>query len=89
MFIFFIFIVFFLFLSCSNVCALEDDNSTDVLQEDVVCEPVLSEDIGGVNDTRLDTYLNSSNVVKYYHGPECYGAYLCDGEGNVLSNKNG
>ena len=48
MFIFFIFIVFFLFLSCSNVCALEDDNSTDVLQEDVVCEPVLSEDIGGV-----------------------------------------
>ena len=69
---FFIFIVFFVFFSCPNVYVLED-NSSDVLQEDIVCEPVLSEAGGGVNDTRLDTYLNSSDVVKYYHGPECYG----------------
>ena len=57
------------------------------MQEDYICEP-LCENITNINDTRINTYLNSSDVVKYYHGPERYGVYLFDDGGNALSNMN-
>ena len=84
----FIFICFLCFLSLSNVYAFEENNSTDLLQEDIICEPVLCENITNMNDTRINTYLNSSDVVKYYHDSERYGVYLFDDMGNALSNKN-
>jgi len=84
---FFIIVSIFCLLSLSNVYAFKKNNSTDLLQEDYICEP-LCENITNINDTRINTYLNSSDVVKYYHGPERYGVYLFDDGGNALSNMN-
>ena len=61
------------------------DNSTDLLQEDSVDEPILTENNTNFND--IDTYLNSSDVFMYYKGPERYGVYLYDFENNPLINK--
>ena len=85
---FFIFICVVCFLSLSNVYAFDDNNSTDLLSEDNIGEPILCEGIGDLNDTQVDTYFNSSDVVKYYHGSERYGVYLYDVDGNALANKN-
>ena len=81
---FFIFIWVVCFLSLSNVYAFEDNNSTDLLPEDNIGGDILCDDIGELNDTQIDTYFNSSDVVKYYHGSERYGAYLYDANGGNL-----
>lgn len=82
----FIFICFLCFLSLSNVCAIEN-NSTDLIQENLVDKPILTENNTNLNNS-INTHLNSSDVVKYYHGSERYGVYLFDDDGNALANKN-
>ena len=88
MFVFFILVCVFCFLGLSSAYALEYTNSTDLLFEDIVDETVLYESGADVEDTRVDTYLNSSDVIKYYHGSERYNVCLYDDGGDVLANKN-
>ncbi|WP_407380412.1 Ig-like domain-containing protein, partial [Methanobrevibacter sp.] len=89
-FIFLLFICLFcLFLGISNVFAYSDNN-TDVLMIDTDDDYVLNmgiDSIYGVENNQIDTYLNSSDVIKYYGGSERYGVYL-SGYGNIpLANK--
>jgi len=76
--------VIFCFLTISSACALEE-NSTELLFEDNNDNVILNEE--NIGNNRMDTFLNSSDVIKYYKGSERYGANLYDCEGNILPNK--
>ena len=76
--------VIFCFLNISSACALEE-NSTELLFEDNNDNVILNEE--NIGNNRMDTFLNSSDVIKYYKGSERYGANLYDCEGNILPNK--
>ena len=88
-FIVFIFLICFLNVSC--VFALE--NETSNLTSSISDEPILTEEINNQpeptlsNNPQIDTYLNTSDVFKYYSGPESFHAYLLDSNNNPLVNK--
>lgn len=71
----------------SSVYAFED-NSTDVLM--IGNESGFDDELSsnGGNNLPVDTFLNSSDLVKYYGGNQCFSVSLLDCDGNALSNKN-
>lgn len=85
------FILLICFLNVSCVFALE--NETSNLTSSIFDEPILTEEINNQpepnlsNNPQIDTYLNTSDVFKYYSGPESFNAYLLDSNNNPLVNK--
>ena len=85
------FILLICFLNFSCVFALE--NETSNLTCSISDEPILTEEINNQpeptlsNTPQIDTYLNTSDVFKYYSGPESFHAYLFDSNNNPLVNK--
>lgn len=78
----------FLFLFCMSSVYAFEDNSTDVLM--IGNESGFDDELSsnGGNNLPVDTFLNSSDLVKYYGGNQCFSVSLLDCDGNALSNKN-
>lgn len=77
----------FCFFTISNVYATNDNSTGKLTTDNTDNISILYENID-MNNSRTDTFLNTSDVIKYYGGSERYGIYLYDNESNPLAEKS-